>query len=207
MRIGVNIPDELLKRIEPLRPFTNISKICKDAITKYAESYERTKKLAELDGTQKIAENLSQQKTPITVDWEVFGLEDARSWSQSASIENWEDIFDRLDVFERQGRSPFESQFPIPRIDGVKEYHERSYELDGDNGWFDQQIQLNENINPYISSRLDYQRGFISYIMVIRQKYREKAASELKKKVVELEKRKSELRSTIEIPERLADDY
>jgi hypothetical protein len=207
MRIGVNIPDELLKRIEPLRPFTNISKICKEAITKYAESYEKARVHAEENGAQEIAERICEKQKPIIVDWEVLGLEDAKSWAQLASIESWEDIFNRLDVFERQGRSPFESQFPIPKVEGVKEYHEHSHELDGDNGWFDQQIQLNENVNPYVSSRLDYQKGFISYIMVIRQMIREKASQDLKKRVSELENRKSELRTKIEIPEQMAKEY
>jgi hypothetical protein len=206
MRIGVNIPDELLNRIEPLRPFTNVSKICKDAIMKYVETYERAKKQAIENGAQETAERLFQQQKSLIVDWEVLGLEDASSWAQLASIDKWEAMFNILDVFERQGRSPFESQVPIPRVEGVKEYHERSHELDGDNGWFDQQIQMNENVNPYVSSQLDYQKGFISYIMVIRQMIREKAAADLKQRIAELENRKSELRSKIEIPERLVNE-
>ena len=42
-RIGVNIPNELIKRLEPLKPEMNVSQICREAITRHLEAYERAR--------------------------------------------------------------------------------------------------------------------------------------------------------------------
>jgi hypothetical protein len=41
MRIGINIRNELMRRLEPLKPALNISQVCREALAAKAESYER----------------------------------------------------------------------------------------------------------------------------------------------------------------------
>ena len=40
MRIGINIPNELHRRMEPLKETMNVSQLCRDAITNHLEKYE-----------------------------------------------------------------------------------------------------------------------------------------------------------------------
>ena len=41
MRIGINIPNELHRRLEPLKQYINISQICRDAIEDRIKCYEK----------------------------------------------------------------------------------------------------------------------------------------------------------------------
>lgn len=201
MRIGINIPDDLDRRLRPFKSSINVSGVCKAAIDEYVSLCERAQKEAESDEVEKLASRLLEEKRTARVDWELFGLQDARLWASSASTDEWDALLDRIDCREAQGRSPFDSRIPIPRVNGVKNYYDRQYEIDVDNGWFE--LHMNDEANPYVVAQSQYQRGFFAYIMIVRQKLREMLAADLKAQDEQSRQMKSELRSNVEIPKRL----
>ena len=84
MRIGVNIPNGLHRRLEPLKQYINVSQICRDAIEERIRCYEKA--LASRSG-QDIARSIErareeERKTRaiVEVDWGMLGCADAKSW-------------------------------------------------------------------------------------------------------------------------------
>jgi hypothetical protein len=201
MRLGINVPDDLIKRLEPMKPFVNLSKLCRDVISNYVLLFEKAKQQAGNNVTDKIVHDLFEARKPIVVDWELLGLQDAKQWASLATDDDWDRIFEVLDYFERDGKSPFEERASVPRVQGVATYYDRQYEYDVDDGWFAQRI--NDQSNPYTVAQLEYQRGFLSYIIIVRQKYLEKQKTYLKTEKAKIERLKSELKSQIDIPKAL----
>lgn len=201
MRIGINIPDDLDRRLRPFKSSINVSQLCKDAITEYVSLRERAQEEAESDKVDKLASRLSEERKKTKVDWELFGLQDARAWASSASRDEWDILLDRIDCREAQGKSPFDVRIPVPRVKGVKTYFDRQYQIDVDNGWFE--LHINDEANPYVVAQSQYQRGFLAYVMIVRQKLREMLTADLKAQDEQSRQMKSELRSNVEIPKRL----
>ena len=75
---GVNVPDELRRRIEPIRRATNVSQICWQAIKDWADAYERATDRARGDGMDEAATRLQAERERQSVDWEALGHEDAK---------------------------------------------------------------------------------------------------------------------------------
>ena len=200
MRIGINVPDDLLKRMEPLKTVTNVSQICRDAIKTHVGTYERAMTRAKEDGMNSVVERLGDELTQPTVDWELLGIEDAKMWVQLAKLDDFEALVERLEIFKTGSRSPYE--VPIPIVQGVKFFEERSNDY---NEWFDRQIELDLDANPYIKAKLVYQTGKISYIIAVWQMAQEKAKKRYEASVISLEKAKREARNQIKVPDHLVD--
>ncbi len=198
MRIGINVPDDLLKRMEPLKTVTNVSQICRDAIKTHVEAYERAMTRAKEDGMNTIVERLGNMLVPQEVDWELLGIEDAKIWVRLAKLEDFEYLSHRLEVLERQGGSPYE--VPIPRVQGDKIFEERSYEH---NEWFDRQIEADEESNPYVEAKLIYQRGKLSYILAVWNMAKEIAKERYKTESIARENARREARNQIKVPDHL----
>ena len=77
MRIGINVPNSLVKRMEPLRQMINVSQICRDAIQGWVDTYEHAMEKARQDGMEEVAAVLSREWEPYEVDWQAIGHEDA----------------------------------------------------------------------------------------------------------------------------------
>lgn len=200
MRIGINIPDELLKRMEPLKNVTNISQVCRNSIKNYVESFERAASRIEKEGMSKVAERLSNELVPDVIDWELLGIEDAKMWVQVAKVEDFKILLERLKEIEKQGRST--EEVLIPRLQGVKVFEQRSYEQ---GEWFDKQIESDPLINPYVEAKLTYQRGKVSYIMAVWKKAESIAQEKYKAKVDELQKNRQKAQEQITVPDGLID--
>ena len=50
MRIGINIPDELLRKVKAIRPPVNVSEVCRDALDRCVEMSDQAKAQAIADG-------------------------------------------------------------------------------------------------------------------------------------------------------------
>ena len=107
MRIGLNIPDDLLTRLEPLKPSINVSQVCREAIEAYVDSYERASMMIENDGTLQEAERIWRQEESRTIDWEELGYVDGKAWVERAELEDLENLFHNLGVAKRKNREPF----------------------------------------------------------------------------------------------------
>lgn len=201
MRLGISVPNDLIKRLEPMKPFINISKLCRDAILENVMLYERAKHRAENNGMGNVAIKLFERGKPIVVDWELLGMQDAKLWASLASNDDWDKLFEILDYFESEGKSPFEARYPIPRVKGAKTYYDRQHENDGDTGWFAQRI--NDTSNPYMVAQLEYQRGFFMYMIIIRQKIRKLFKAELKAQKEANSKLKGDIKAHVDVPKAL----
>ena len=131
VRIGINIPNDLTRRLEPLKPELNVSEVCREALVAKAESYERM--IAGLDNEHiqsavgAVWEQEREYLVVIEVSWEALGCEDAAAWVIAAKLEDWEHLHHRQAVIENQGRPSW--GFPPPVIEGVKDFTERRGEF------------------------------------------------------------------------------
>ena len=130
-RIGINIPNELMKRLEPLKPELNISQVCREALAAKAESHEQMIAELENEHIQSVVGAVWEQEREywavIEVNWEASGYEDAAAWVRAAKWEDWEHLHHRQDVIRNQERSSWD--VPPPGLEGVKGFTERMGEF------------------------------------------------------------------------------
>lgn len=184
--------------MEPLKNVTNVSQVCRNSIKTYVEAFERAKARIEKDGISKVAERLSDELVPPVVDWELLGIEDAKTWVQLAKVNDFQCVLERLEVLEKQGRSP--DEVTIPRVQGVKVFEQRSYEH---GEWFDKQTETDLLINPYIEAKLTYQRGKTSYILTVWRMAQSMAQEKYKAQITALQKTKQQAQDQICVPDGL----
>lgn len=162
MRIGINIPNSLLKRMEPIKQMINVSQVCRDAIEDRVVTYERAMQKARQDGMDEMAAVLRREWEPIVVDWQAIGHEDARIWAEKATPDNFEHFAHNLRVGRSHGRTP--GIWMAPHIPGTKVFGERQAEHEE---WFTQQCELDWDSNPYLRADEEYERGWTSYLIAI----------------------------------------
>ena len=80
MRIGVNIPNDLYRRMEPIKHTINISQVCREAIETYVEDYERARDRLESDDINETVDRLFSEEEQMTIDWKELGWTDAKTW-------------------------------------------------------------------------------------------------------------------------------
>ena len=131
MRIGINIPDELMQRLEPLKPDLNISQVCREALVAKAEKYERMAASLRDEEINAAVDALSEREQALSdavdLDWEMLGYEDAAAWTKAATWDDWDDLLAELHMY-------METNWPEwkiipPSIDGVKSIFDRRGEL------------------------------------------------------------------------------
>ena len=136
MRIGVNIPNDLMRRLEPLKPELNVSEVCREAITKRVEKYERA--IVSLDDArtrnaldETIAAEIEHWSATMNFDWEELGYEDAVNWVASATWSDWDARVKALGFLERQSRPTWEIQRFLRGRNGnvAKTFEERRQEF------------------------------------------------------------------------------
>ena len=162
MRLGINIPSSLYKRMDPIKQMVNISQICRDAIEEWVNAYEHSMEKAKQDGMEEVADELRREWEPYKVDWQVIGREDARIWAQRAKPEHFEHFAHNLRVGRGHGRTPGIWMAPI--LPDTPFYGERQAEH---KEWFIQQSELGLDTNPYLIAQGEYERGWTSYLIAI----------------------------------------
>jgi len=142
MRIGVNVPDDLLNQMEPIKHMTNLSQVCREAIKARVDAYQGARDRADREGMQDVAARLSQEYSEQAVDWETLGHEDAKMWVQLASVRDFENLFHNLKIDKRQGRPP---RILVSRhLSGAKTFLDRQY---NHKEWFERQHKLDDTAN------------------------------------------------------------
>lgn len=94
MRIGVNVPDKLLRRVREIRPEVNVSQVCREALEARATLAERVSAKVEEDG---MASHIHRFFEPAFAplpepDWVGMGMDDARSWIESIEPREWHEM-------------------------------------------------------------------------------------------------------------------
>ena len=124
MRIGINIPNELMRRLEPLKPELNISQVCRDALLSKAEQYENAMRhLADERTNNALNEAFEQEskfRAIIDVDWEAKGYENAILWVQHATLKNWNDLHKLRAIKREQGHLEWEAELPLFSDEGKR---------------------------------------------------------------------------------------
>lgn len=173
MRIGINISDDLRKRMKPLMVVSNISQICRDAIKAYVENYERAQERAKRDGMEEVAERLAKKMAPPLVDWGTLGLEDARLWVELAKPEDFKRLLYRLDNFKDRERSPWETV--IPHVWGSMSFYEREREHQEWLRWVDESDD--SEFLHYLTAKSEYEQSYLNYILAVWQMVKERIAA------------------------------
>ena len=161
VRIGINIPNELMQRLEPLKPELNISQVCREALTAKVESHERM--LASLDDGIKVAVEIVWEQerdflAVVEVDWEMRGYEDAEAWVKVAELKDWDYLHHRQGVINKQGRPAWE--VPPPHLPGVKDFTERRGELSA---------RMNQKGDDFFDRLYDGEQGGIDFAAAERE--------------------------------------
>lgn len=171
MRIGINISDDLRKRMKPLMVVSNISQICRDAIKAYVENYERAQERAKRDGMEEVAERLAKKMAPPLVDWGTLGLEDAKLWVQLAKPEDFERQLWRLEHFKRQDEPWTELIAPIAGSNWS--FHPRAHEHED---WLQRVYQVDDG--TYLAAKLEYEQSYLNYILAVWQMVKDRIAAD-----------------------------
>jgi hypothetical protein len=156
MRIGVNIPDELLRRYEPLKSQVNISQLCREAIINRVEKYENAVENLAIEPTQsalnKVYEDEEAYRSIVERDWETLGYQNAVLWVQAADRKDWNGWHKLRAIRRERGRPEWEVEPPLfsaadgrlPCFDRLRlEYYQSNrsqsdafYEWLDDQGWY-----------------------------------------------------------------------
>lgn len=176
MRIGINIPNDLMKRLEPLKPELNISQVCREALTAKAERHERM--LARLSdhstsaAVNRVWEYEKQFLAAIEFDWEMLGYEDAADWVRAASWDDWGDVLEDLDNLKERNLPHW--QVIAPRVAGVKSFHDRDMELHRQmeqmreqHRTFDRWLYRNQEGIDLRAIEREYMTAWITYVKAV----------------------------------------
>ncbi len=176
MRIGINVPDDLIASLKPFRNAINISQVCRGALQARIKAYERASALAnDEEGMQVAVERLRQEYREQEIDWEALGHEDAKLWVQLASLQDFEDLFHRLEVLQRQEQAP-SSRIAL-HLPGVKTFADRQNE---NKEWFCRQYALDDNTNHNQQAESAYDLGWLSYVLAVWQMVKDGIAEDTK---------------------------
>ena len=133
MRLGINIPNDLHRRLAPLKQYVNVSQICREAIDDRIRPYEKAlasrSNESVASAIERVWEEERSMREIIEVDWGMVGYEDAKRWIETAQLEDWNYLHHCQEVVERQGRPRWD--FPPPDLEGVKTFLEHFVELNG----------------------------------------------------------------------------
>ena len=107
MRLGINVPDELLQRAKEIDPPLNISQVCREAIQARADLVDRARALVlnDISEIDRLERELVLRPEP---DWAALALEDASEWLRGVTPERWNRFLYESDFLRRQGRDQAE---------------------------------------------------------------------------------------------------
>ena len=204
MRIGVNIPGELVQRIEPLRPLLNVSRICREAIETYARNCDRAARLGEAELAEAEAERLLGQELRINVDWEDMGYQDGKAWAQASDLEDFEDAFHNFGIAQRNGAAwlPWMMSAQDKGAQSVKNYWQRHNEH---TEWYRQQCALRPESNPFQEAERLYTAGWLAYVGTVWSMI-QRRREERRREWEEAMRKGRESHSAPRIPESITDE-
>lgn len=194
MRIGINIPNELMKRLEPLKPELNISQVCREVLTSKAEKYEQMK--ASLDdedikaALETVGDVEAEFRAAVEVDWERLGYEDAAAWVKVASWDEWYDLLEDIDLCT-EGNSPlWQVIFPAD-IEGVPDFFTRQGELhDRENEMAKKypgfRRWILKNWQSYVPDRQAYMTAWLAYTDAVWELIRQRQLEYLNEQIAKL---------------------
>ena len=169
MRIGVNIPNDLYRRMEPIKHTINVSQVCREALEARVEDYERARDRLESDHMDETVDRLSGEEEELSVDWKELAWTDASTWVEAADIETFEYLFHRVDILKKQGRPTW--IVPPPAVPGDTTFEDRFLEHEK---YFEHQykrlFELGQVGDPRRDAEEEYGRAWLAYVCAVRVK-------------------------------------
>lgn len=171
MRIGINVPDEVIKQIKELDPEANISQICREALTSHTAALDRAKAVIGDEDLDDIIEHLEQSAPhpQIEPDWAGYAWQDARDWVMTIKPRHWHYFLYRYDHHKENSRELYvHAQFHGQRE--VKALNDRLRENED---WFWHQAVIGGNVarqKAYEKAENDYTRTWLAYVNEVRRK-------------------------------------
>ena len=198
MRLGISIPNNLLEQFKPLKDTYNLSQICREAIQKRIESYERAQRQSIDDGMEGDADRLWQEYHKKTVlDWEAIGRDDAKNWVPLATLEDFENLFHNVAIRKKKS-GDLGAFLQYRHVPGTKRFEDHQPEHEN---WFTRQCELDADSNPYIWAKTEYYHGWFSYVTAVWHMVKDRIAADAIKRQKEREKD----RSKVDVPDGLID--
>ena len=176
MRIGINVPDELQRKVKGTRPPVNVSQVCRDALERCVEMSDRAKVQAIADGVDEHVIRLAKSvKTPmIEPNWAAFALDDARDWVRAVTPESWQQFTYQSDFLRSKKRDDAEMidvWSPDGDCKGLLRHLQEHKE------WFEYQFELQFEsdvvADPFDRARDEYSRAWLGYVYEVRRKIEE----------------------------------
>ena len=173
MRIGINVPNELMKRVKEINPAVNVSQVCREALEERVRVGERAISQADADGVDKEVARLAESlgNPLIEPDWETYALEDAREWVRAITPELWEDFVEEYDWVSEDGIDVTTMVSWLSPMIGVKGFYVRQHE---NQEWLSAQFRVKSKpgnrTNPYKEAKKEYDRAWLNYVNEARRK-------------------------------------
>lgn len=178
MRLGINVPNDLLSRVKGIRPQVNVSQICREALEHRVVLNERAIERVQADGMDREASRLAQsvRNQLIEPDWEGMAYDDARDWVSRVNPGDWEFFCENYDTFSQEGLAVTHIYDLIGIMEG-KTFWDRWVE---NREWATNQFRsLGYNYSDlYNNANYDYCRAWFGYVIEVRRKLAELHNSE-----------------------------
>ena len=173
MRLGINVPDELLRRVKEIRPRVNVSQVCRQALQRYVDIAEQAKAQVAADHVDAHVDRLAQdvKAPPIEPDWVAYALDDARDWIQEVTPEDWKWFIDESNFLRKKGRDEAEMVGDWSGHVGERGLRHRLYHENSE--WYDYQFEehyMNGGPDPHVKAREEYSRAWLGYVNEVRRK-------------------------------------
>ncbi len=174
MRIGINVPDKVVKLIKKLDPEANISQICREALTSYTAALERARTEITDEDMDDIIEHLEQSAPhpQIEPDWADYAWQDAQDWINTITPHDWHYFLYRYDHYKEKTRELYlHARFyglRSPRE--VKNFNDRFMENEN---WFWGQAVIGGDSarqKAFEKAENDYIRTWLAYVNEVRRK-------------------------------------
>ena len=175
MRIGINVPNELIQRIKAVQPDVNISQVCREAIQNLAKTHESVTDWLANDGSiERVMEFARAHEEKYQgPDWEALGFGDAREWVATIPEAGWDALLRRCNWLERRGRDDFDV------LVGGNQYHWNEkgfrYHENENSDWFERMYDLKEQYGLSTNFRAEaeqkYEKAWVAYVIGVRTRY------------------------------------
>lgn len=212
MRIGINVPNELLHRVKAIRPEVNVSQICREALESRAAEAERITQQADIDRiTEHILRLVESDKAPLLEpDWVGMALEDARDWVRAVDVDLWYDfcrdyderLEDGNDVKSLPGFWAMQA-----KTNGLWQRHDETRE------WYFKQMRLCIHSPAKRQAVLarqekdenDYRRIWLGYVLEARRRLQEYLDAECERQTARREQERKANFSEPELPPQMVE--
>ena len=159
MRIGINVPNELLQRVKAIRPEVNVSQVCREALEEIVSDAQRLRAMVATSGIDGHVASLANSDNYIPEpDWQTYGWEDAIEWANSVSPDDWRECWNIYESDLRNGKGDY---LPGPYFcwytPGVKRFYNRER---ANEAWFQQQSKAGGIGNPYREAERKYDEAW-----------------------------------------------